>query len=244
MSFAISTGLPIKNDNGTYSMFTGRPAMTPDERTTAQNIHSIKLVIPGKGVNPDGSWGADLEVDLYGDFHLIPQERPVIAPPSPITSYVEVPGYKNREVDMTETLTGDVMYGPREGTLSFYYENTYRYLSKYHLHTYNSELHRWVDFNSEGVVLVDREYGRAADQYKRTFHPWYKSWAMIMRALTFYVNGRRVQLTLLDDPNYYYTGRLRVSNFKSGQQSFGTVEITYKLDPYRIPTAGGNPILF
>lgn len=251
--YIIGSGLPIRVDQNeqqqevrTFS--TGRPFMTPDERDTAERIHSIELTILGRGVG-----GADLTVDLYGDFHLIPQERPVIAQPSPITSYVEVPGYKNREVDMTESLTGDAMFGPREGTLSFYYENLYRYASKYHLPQLKSrwadEQHRTreyytVDFDNEGVTLYDAEYGQEQYDYMRTFHPWYKSWEIIMRALTYYVNGRRVKLKLLDDPDYYYTGRLRVSNFKSGQQSFGTVEITYKLDPYRIPTAGGDPILF
>lgn len=212
---------------------TGYTHMTPEDRELAVKTHSIEITVPGLGYQ-----GTDLMINTLGDLHLIPQERPVIAFPKPITSYVEVPGYKQREVDMTEALTGDVMFGPREGTLSFYYENLYRHATKYHAPVVVTENGQPVCKDFHLFTMMDPVY-----QTDREFYYWYKEWRHIYYALSNFVNGRRIKLKLLDDPDYYYTGRLSVTNFKSGQDSFGTVELTYKLDPYRIKEATGEQVL-
>ena len=236
--YRLGTGLLIKDvtDQGvtTSTIVSGYTHMAPSDRDEAKKTHSIEIIVPGGALD-----GGDLYVNTLGDLHLIPQERPVIALPKPITSYVEVPGYKNREVDMTEALTGDVMYGPREGTLSFYYENLYRSVTKYHLPTVKTvdNVPTLVDFMV--FTMPDPEYHRDPGE----FYYWYKPWNFIYFALSHYINGKRVKLKLLDDPDYYYTGRLSITNFKSGQDSFGTVEISYKLDPYRIKESSGEQVL-
>lgn len=248
-TYKLGTGLLIKEVEETEthvitrSFVSGYTHMLPEERQTAERTHSIEITALGLGID-----GADLPINTLGDLHLIPQERPVIAQPAPVTSYVEVPGYKNREVDMTEALTGSVMFGPREGTLSFYYENLYRHVSDYHLPKLLSRTVTDPETHQESIeyYTVDfHEFTRYDPEYETTreFYYWYKPWNLIYMALANYINGRRVKLKLLDDPEYYYTGRLRVSNFKSGQNSFGTVELTYKLDPYRVKISDGSLIL-
>ena len=240
VSYRLGTGLIIKDVYDTetqvtdHYLITGYSHMTPSDRQEAVKTHSIELTVLGMDLD-----GTDLNINTLGDLHLIPQERPVIAFPKPITSYVEVPGYKQREVDMSEALTGDVMFGPREGTLSFYYENLYRSVSKYHLPTVTEIDHVPTLVNFLAFKMDDPEYHRV----NADFYYWYKEWRLIYYALAHYVNGRRIKLKLLDDPDYYYTGRLSVTNFKSGQDSFGTVELTYKLDPYRIKEATGEQVL-
>lgn len=223
-----------------WSWQSGYEHMTPEERELAIKTHSIEITVLGMG-HP----GTDLKINTLGDLHLIPVERPVIALPKPITSYVEVPGYKQREVDMTEALTGNVMYGPREGTLSFYYENLYRHVSKYHapvVVTYNegqpNEYKRLEDFHK--FTMTDPTYHSITND---EFYYCYKTWKEIYYGLSYFINGRRIQLKLWDIPEFYYTGRLSVTNFKSGQDSFGTVELTYKLDPYRINAITGEQVL-
>lgn len=228
-----------------WSWQSGYTHMTPEDRELATKTHSIDITVlnfPANWSSQTG-YGPDLEINTLGDLHLIPQERPVIAFPKPITSYVEVPGYKQREVDMTEALTGDVMYGPREGTLLFYYENLYRYATKYHapvVVTYNegqpNEYKRLEDFHM--FHMNDPVYGP-----NREFYYCYNTWNEIYFALAHFINGRRIKLVLRDDPTFYYTGRLSVTSFKSGQDSFGTVELTYKLDPYRINAITGEQVL-
>lgn len=60
--------------------------------------------------------------NTWDDWHLIPQSRPVFLPPDVKTSYVEVPGADGK-MDMTESLTGSVLYKNRQGTIQFYVDN-------------------------------------------------------------------------------------------------------------------------
>lgn len=124
-------------------MPTGIAAMTSQEIAVAQRIHSvnfIKLLSNGQE-----------EYNSYGDFHIIPSEMPFIVPAPPVFSYVTVPGAKNGEVDVSTALTGEMMYGNREGSLKFLYENKYRvatpshsgsgYMSPFQIATAMSAIH-------------------------------------------------------------------------------------------------------
>lgn len=61
--------------------------------------------------------------NTWDDFHLIPKTRPVINPPEPVTSYMEIPG-SDIVLDYTETLSG-LHFKPRVGSWTFYVENGY-----------------------------------------------------------------------------------------------------------------------
>ncbi len=56
--------------------------------------------------------------NTYSDFGLIPMSRPVISPPEPKVSYLEIPG-RNGVLDLTETLTGSITYENRQGSWKF-----------------------------------------------------------------------------------------------------------------------------
>lgn len=47
------------------------------------------------------------------------------------------------------------------------------------------------------------------------------------------LNGRRMQITLDDDPDYYYTGRISVNDWKSNGR-IGKVVIDVNADPYKL----------
>ena len=55
---------------------------------------------------------------------MVPDGRPVIAPPTPVTNFIDVPGAIG-QLDMSEALTGYPLYGSREGSLSFIVLNDY-----------------------------------------------------------------------------------------------------------------------
>lgn len=61
--------------------------------------------------------------NTWDDLHLISRSRPVINPPEPVTSYIEIPG-SDTVIDYTETLSG-LHFKPRTGSWSFYVENGY-----------------------------------------------------------------------------------------------------------------------
>lgn len=60
--------------------------------------------------------------NTWSDWHLIPAQRPAIAPPQQKTSIVDVPGSYGA-IDASNSLTGYPVYGLREGSLTFYVEN-------------------------------------------------------------------------------------------------------------------------
>ena len=54
----------------------------------------------------------------FRDWGLYPNEKPVIAPPTPKTQTVDIPG-ADGELDFTESLTGDAKYKNRVGEFKF-----------------------------------------------------------------------------------------------------------------------------
>lgn len=139
--------------------------------------HSVTFTLPGK-------WSKN----SYNDFHLVPDGRPVIALPEPVTNFIEVPGASG-QLDMSDSLTGYPLYGSREGNLSF-------------------------------IVLND---------YSRN-----DSWIKRYQKINKFIHGRRLELMLEDDPNYFYEGRFKVEGWESPSDGGNsTVNIGYTLDPYK-----------
>ena len=63
--------------------------------------------------------------NTWDDWFLIPSSRPVFNPPKPKTTYIDVPG-ADGQLDMTESIAGEVTYGCREGSLEFIVDNWHR----------------------------------------------------------------------------------------------------------------------
>jgi len=119
---------------------------------------------------------------------MVPDGRPVIATPTPVTNFVDVPGASG-QLDMSEALTGYPLYGSREGSLSFIVLNDY-----------------------EGLDTWSKRYAK----------------------LCWIIHGKRLKMTLEDDPKYFYEGRFTVNGWNtSNSNDFSKVEIGYTLDPYR-----------
>lgn len=60
--------------------------------------------------------------NTWADWYLIPSSRPVFNPPEPKTKFVDIPG-ADWHIDMSEVLTGDIAYNPRQGSLEFIVDN-------------------------------------------------------------------------------------------------------------------------
>ena len=67
--------------------------------------------------------------NTWADWYLIPSSRPVFNPPAPKTKYVEIPG-ADFHLDLSTSLTGEMTYEGRQGTLDFIVDNGQ--LSNYH----------------------------------------------------------------------------------------------------------------
>ena len=122
------------------------------------------------------------EKHTFRDFGLIPVSRPVINPPPPNLSFLEVPGM-NGSLDLSETVCGAITYADRTGSFEFYVRN-----------------------------------GR--------------NWVNVYAEIMSYLHGKRLTVTLDDDPAHFYVGRISVNQWKSNKNnSFLTLD--YQLEPFK-----------
>ena len=119
---------------------------------------------------------------------MVPDGRPIIATPDPITNYIDIPGASG-QMDLSESLTRYPTYSNREGSINF---------------------------------LVLNDYGEN------------DSWQKRYQSLCKYIHGRRLELALEDDPDYFYEGRFKVESWESGNDGgYSSVSIGYTLDSYK-----------
>lgn len=98
---------------------------------------------------------------------------------------------------------------------------------------------RYIDIpgGNGSIDLTDALAGRASfsnregsfDFYVLNDYPGY-NWVDVYRMVSEYLHGKRMTMTLEDDPNYFYEGRFSVNSWKS-QENWSQITIDYNLDP-------------
>lgn len=58
------------------------------------------------------------------------------------------------------------------------------------------------------------------------------NWSAIYSAILNEIHGKRLQIVMDDDPNYYYIGRVAVDQWES-EEATATVVITAEVEPYK-----------
>lgn len=237
--------------NGTSQDYSGLRYMTPSDRTKAGDAHSVNFYVKDKDGLADDVYR---EFNSYGDLHLIPTSMPFIIPPPVKLLTVDVPGSDTGEVDMSESLTGSPLYGVREGTIEFMYENTYRYASTFHngkngpytedqaLVSIHENVTQYAYNDTDPAFTLSGGLYSPPSEGCRYF---YKDGSItpfrIYELLTKNLHGKRVRLVLMDFPDFYYEGRIWVESMVPGQDSAGTVSIKYHFSPWRYQVIrGGN----
>lgn len=64
--------------------------------------------------------------NTWEHWRIVPTARPVFAPPSPKTSYTDIPG-ANGKLDVSQALTGYPLYNNRSGSIEFVVMNDFRH---------------------------------------------------------------------------------------------------------------------
>lgn len=90
--------------------------------------------------------------NTWDDWHIVPATRPVFSPPDVKTNYVDVPG-ADGHIDISEALSGEVLYKNRSGSTTFYVMNGYKPWE----HLY-SEIMNYLHGQRMHVYLEDDPY--------------------------------------------------------------------------------------
>ena len=89
--------------------------------TDSFQSHSITF---GDGTLVDGKFAGK---NTWYDWHLIPTTRPVVAQAGVSTNFVDIPGRRDGPIDLSEYLTGGILYGARSGSFQFIVDNDHEY---------------------------------------------------------------------------------------------------------------------
>lgn len=98
--------------------------------------------------------------NTWADWYLIPSSRPVFNPPEPKTKFVDIPG-ADWHLDLSTSLTGDIAYSARTGSLEFIVDNGQ--LSEYDSKT-------WFVLYSEILDYLHGKYLKATLEDDQSFY--------------------------------------------------------------------------
>jgi len=154
-----------------------------------------------------GRGSGSLTFDTYKDFFLVPTSVPVINPPTVKAKTIEVPG-ANGAIDLTESLTPFPVYGDRTGSIEFAVLNNRR---------------EWYNLYKT-IHGVKNQHALDGE----------RAWSLLYSDITNKLHGRKCQIILEDDPEWYYEGRIAVNSWKSSNNGgWPTITLDYTLYPYK-----------
>lgn len=106
----------------------------------------------------------DIKINTWDNWHLIPSARPVVAQPTPVYTYVDIPG-KDGSMDLSDYLVGRPTYSDRTGSFEFYVANDYgNWASR------RAEMTSFLNGRKMKVYLEDEP------QYYYEGRFWFKQW--------------------------------------------------------------------
>lgn len=152
-----------------------------------------------------------LTFNTYKDWYLVPTGLPVIATPGIKTKIVDIPG-ANGALDLTESLTPYPLYENRTGSLEFaLLQDRFEYYTRY----------------NRAPHSVTSRFGKDDPRL----------WAIIYSDIANKLHGRKCQITLEDDPDWYYEGRISLNQWKSSTDGkWPLITFNYDLAPYKLST--------
>ena len=81
------------------------------------------------------------------------------------------------------------------------------------------------------LLLAETPYGQRKGSWEFVLKPGNR-WADVYSSIMNYLHGTRHTVILEDDPDFLYTGRLQVNDWKS-EERYSTITIDYNLDPFK-----------
>lgn len=171
--------------------------------------HAMSFYQYGTSDNPVGT----LIGHSWKNWGLVPTSRPLVAPPDQKTSTIEING-TDGVIDASESLTKWPLYKNRTGSWTFYVTD------------YNNYDEAVLDNNDAEILDNVNDLIRAS-----ILGDWQTMYTRLMNAL----HGKMLVVVLDDDPNFFYKGRFKISQWiSSNDGSLSGVTINYDVFPYKL----------
>lgn len=84
-------------------------------------------------------------------------------------------------------------------------------------------------------------YGQRQGSFSFIVDNDHEQWEKLRSKITNALHGKKLNMRLEDDPNYFYTGRFTVGNWETGSDH-STVSLSYQLDPYKLRVASEGSV--
>lgn len=171
--------------------------------------HAMSFYRYGTSDNPVGT----LVGHTWKDWGLIPTVRPLVAPPEPKTSTIEING-ADGIIDASESLTKWPLYNNRTGQWTFYV----------------------TDYNDHSGIVLDNNDAQILDNVNDPIRDTVvSSWQDMYTRLLNAIHGKTLVVVLDDDPDYYYKGKFKIAQWVSSNDgSLSGVTISYDVFPYKL----------
>lgn len=75
-------------------------------------------------------------------------------------------------------------------------------------------------------------YGQRTGSWEFIVINGYQDWTILYNIIRDYLHGKKFEIILDDEPDYVYTGRLKLNEWRS-EEHWSVVVIEYNIDPYR-----------
>lgn len=171
--------------------------------------HGISFYKYGTDENPLG----ELIGHTWKKWGLVPKSRPFVVPPEKKVTTIDIPG-ADGSLDISESLTKWPVYNNRTGSWSFYVTD------------YN---------NHEGIVQDNNDQNVLDNAYDPIRDTVLDNWSGMYTRFLNSLHGKTLAIVLDDDPDYYYKGRVTISQWDSPNDgTLSGVTISYDLYPYKL----------
>lgn len=88
-------------------------------------------------------------------------------------------------------------------------------------------------YDVSDYLVPDMTYADRSGSFEFIVDTEQITWLTAYNTLESYLNGKRLRLTLEDDPEWYYEGRFTLNEFKS-EEKYSKIVINYRVAPFKI----------
>jgi len=154
--------------------------------------------------------------NTWTDWRLMPKSRPLVNPPEVRYKTVEIPG-RSGVLDLTDVISSDRVFGTRKGSWEFIVINPHIEVSG-------------LEDRKDQIKLTERKWIK--DLQMNTDDTYGDLWITRYTEIMGHLHGKKLIVSLTDDPDYAYCGRISVNEWRS-EEKYSTIVLDYEFQPFK-----------